>query len=142
MKTMSWVSTLFLLLALAMSTTDLAAQNEEKTDEAVETMETPTVEDVTGTWEIVTSTPRGKRNANFRIVEENGGLVGYGERGDVPVEQEGNVLTWSATIDSPRGAVEVKNTAEVSGDTMEGTVEMLSGPMSGRTLKFSGTRNQ
>ncbi|MEL6656991.1 MAG: hypothetical protein AAFN81_13365 [Bacteroidota bacterium] len=142
MKTMYWAFALVFGLAILGSGTELTAQAE--TEKQVETAVITGAEttDVTGTWEIVTTTPRGTRNGTLRIVAEEGGLVGYGERGNVPITQEGNVLTWSATVNSPRGDIDVKNTAEVKGDMMEGTVEMLSGPMSGRTLTFSGTRNR
>ncbi|MEL6969427.1 MAG: hypothetical protein AAFZ63_00230 [Bacteroidota bacterium] len=142
MKTMYWTFALAFGLATLGSSTQLVAQTEaEKGEETATTIETDAT-DVTGTWEIITTTPRGTRNGTLRIVAEEGGLVGYGERGKVSITQEGNVLTWSATVNSPRGDIDVKNTAEVKGDSMEGTVEMLSGPLSGRSLSFSGTRNQ
>ena len=139
---MYWAFTLILALATFGSNSQLAAQVEAEKSEESEVVTLPTATDVTGIWEIVTKTPRGTRNGTFRIVEEEGRLVGYGERGNIPITQDGNVLPWSATINSPRGDIDVTNTAEVKVDTMEGTVEMLSGPMSGRTLSFSGTRNR
>ncbi|MEL6833449.1 MAG: hypothetical protein AAFP77_10680 [Bacteroidota bacterium] len=142
MKTMYWAFALVFGLAILGSGTELTAQAE--TEKQVETAVIIGAEttDVTGTWEIVTTTPRGTRNGTFRIVAEEGGLMGYGERGNFPITQDGNVLRWSATVNSPRGAIEVRNTAEVNGDAMEGTVEMLSGPMSGRSLAFTGTRER
>lgn len=96
--------------------------------------------DPIGTWEITTSTPRGKRSGVLRIVEEDGKLIGYGEKGNFEIMQEGNVLSWSSTTDSPRGTISLKNRAEISGNRMTGSAEMLSGPMSGRSLSFSGVK--
>lgn len=96
--------------------------------------------DPVGTWEITSSTPRGKRTGVLRIVKEEGKLMGYTERGDFEITQEGNVLSWSSTTDSPRGTINLKNRAEIEGDTITGTSEMLSGPMSGRSFSFSGVK--
>lgn len=93
-----------------------------------------------GTWEIVVETPRGTRKGIMQIVQAEQGLIGHAKRDDFLITQKGGYLYWNNIVESPLGIINMKNAAQVTGQTMKGTAEMVEGPMKGEVFPFVGTR--
>ena len=102
--------------------------------------EAPTV-DVSGTWELTVTTPRGARESTAELeMAEDGKVTGEvtTERGTTRIESgrvEGDTLTLELTFPAGPRTMTATYTGTVEGESVSGSVSM--GPMSG---EFSGTR--
>ena len=101
-------------------------------------LQTPSI---IGVWEMTLNSPRGSQNGKLSFTEKNGKIVGTNDKGSsFEVQQEGDHYSWYGKNKTPMGSVSAKFNAEVSGDSMKGTVEMTSGRMAGRTMDFTAKR--
>ena len=83
---------------------------------------------VTGKWEITTSTQRGERTSEIELVQSGKQLkVTMEGREGNKVEGSGTVtgnnIAWSVTRETPRGEFTMNYHGTVSGDSMEGEVQ-------------------
>ena len=84
--------------------------------------------DVTGKWNLTTTTPRGDRTQEAEFVQEGEELTVISEDRDGNwVESKGTVkgneITWSLDRETPRGKLTLTYTGKVEGDTMQGAVQ-------------------
>ena len=82
--------------------------------------------DVSGDWVLTLDTPRGPRTQGVRFVQEGNGITATPlENADTISEGsgtiDGNKITWSWSVVSPRGTSTVTFVGTVSGDTMSGS---------------------
>ena len=82
--------------------------------------------DVSGDWVITMETPRGPRDQGVKFVQDGTSLTVIPLDNTDTISEgsgtiEGNEITWSWTVASPRGATTVTFTGTVSGNTMSGT---------------------
>lgn len=84
--------------------------------------------DVTGKWDLTTSSPRGERTraAEFKQEGENLTVTMEGRNGE-PLEAKGTVkgsaIEWSVTRETSRGEFTLVYKGTVDGDAMKGTVQ-------------------
>jgi len=84
--------------------------------------------DVTGTWDLTISSPRGERTRPAEFLQDGEALtvVSKGRDGK-KVEGKGTVegtdIEWKVTRETPRGTIEMVYEGEIEGDTMHGTVQ-------------------
>lgn len=136
MKSLMYVFTALFLFSVA---TDTSGRIATQMEPAANT-KTAVDSEIIGSWEIVTETPRGTRKEVVRIVQEDDGLVGHAKRNQFEITQEGDFLYWTNTMQSPMGKIVMKNSAQVTGGTMEGFAEMTEGPRAGSKFPFTGTK--
>ncbi len=83
---------------------------------------------VTGDWEMTTTTPRGERTRDVHFEQEGEKLTVtmQGRRGEVKGEGtlKGNEIEWTITRSTPRGEFTMIYTGKIEGDTMSGEVQM------------------
>ena len=85
--------------------------------------------DVTGNWDLTTSTPRGERTRSVEFIQDGEELavITSGREGE-KVEAKGSVkgsdIEWTIHRETPRGTFELTYKGEIEGDTMKGTVKM------------------
>ena len=82
--------------------------------------------DVSGDWVLTLDTPRGPRTQGVRFVQEGNSITATPlENADTISEGsgtiDGNKITWSWSVVSPRGTSTVTFVGTVSGDTMSGS---------------------
>ncbi len=136
MKSLMFVFSALLMFSSATDTSGIIA---ERMEQSVST-KTAIESEIIGSWEIVTETPRGTRKEVVRIEQEGQGLVGHAKRNQFEITQEGDFLYWTNTMQSPMGKIVMKNSAQVTGGTMEGFAEMTEGPRAGSKFPFTGTK--
>lgn len=91
--------------------------------------------DVSGTWEMTMTSPRGERTSEITIEQdgENIKVTMPGFRGGDPMVAEGTVkgdkIEWSVTRETPQGEFTMTYTGTVAGDTMSGTADFGRGSM-------------
>ena len=96
---------------------------------------------IEGKWDITVETPRGSQTNTIEIKNIDGQLKAVTANGTFIISEQGdNEYSWENELDTPRGKMTTKNTASINGDKMSGTVEIVSGAMSGRALSFTGAR--
>ncbi len=88
--------------------------------------------DATGDWEITFESPRGVRVIPITFAQEGTTVTGSTEMGGGAVEIqdgkiEGNTLTFKIVMSRGERTMEQIFTATVTGDAMEGTIEMAGG---------------
>jgi putative intracellular protease/amidase len=105
---------------------DTLSQESREAEDAREVKESPrtTLPSVTGTWELIISTPIGKQHVLLDLREEDGVIEGTarGEAEETPLIApvlDGNRLTWRQSITRPM-RLNLKFEAVVSGDTLTG----------------------
>jgi hypothetical protein len=83
---------------------------------------------VTGDWEMTTTTPRGERtqDVNFKQEGEKLTVTMQGRGGEVTAEGtvKGNEIEWTITRSTPRGEFTMTYTGKIEGDTMSGEVQI------------------
>lgn len=84
---------------------------------------------VTGEWELTITSQRGERTqtAKFEQDGENITVTMQGRRGGEMTGEgtiKGNEIEWTITRSTQRGEFTITYTGKVSGDTMEGEVQM------------------
>lgn len=83
---------------------------------------------VTGDWEMTTTTPRGERTRDVHFEQEGEKLTVtmQGRRGEVTAEGtvKGNEIEWTITRSTPRGEFTMTYTGKIEEDTMSGEVQM------------------
>ena len=91
-----------------------------------------------GNWQLTITSPMGERPASLAITETPDGLEGslVTAMGTVPVSGrvDGSAVEFSATVQSPMGAMKIDFTGDVDGDEVAGQMQfgrMGSGPWSG-----------
>ena len=93
-----------------------------------------------GSWEITTNSPRGSQTNIIEIKEENSKLKGITDNGSFYITQKGNSLSWTHAMDTPMGKMDTKHTATLDGNTINGTIEVISGRAAGRKMNFTGKK--
>jgi hypothetical protein len=93
--------------------------------------------DVTGDWEITSESPRATQVIPITFVQEGTTVTGSAElrMGTVEIQDgkvEGNTLTFKLAVTFGQRSMEQLYTATVTGDDMEGTIEMVGGMGGGR----------
>ena len=94
--------------------------------------------DVTGDWEITSESPRGAQVIPITFAQEGTTVTGSvvdAVRSAVEIQDgkiEGNTLTFKIVMSFGERSMEQVYTATVTGDTMEGTIEMVGGMGGGR----------
>ena len=88
--------------------------------------------DVTGDWEITFESPRGVRVIPITFAQEGSTVTGSTEMGGGAAEIrdgkiEGNTLTFKIVMNRGERTMRQIFTATVTGDAMEGTIEMAGG---------------
>ena len=88
--------------------------------------------DVTGDWEITSESPRGAQVIPITFAQEGATVTGSAEirMGAVEIQDgkiEGNTLTFKIVMSFGERSMEQVYTATVTGDTMEGTIEVAGG---------------
>jgi hypothetical protein len=83
---------------------------------------------ITGDWEMTTSTPQGDMTADLKIVQTGDKLAvtlssQFGE-----ISGEGKItgadVEWTLSMDSPNGKLTILHKGKVEGDTMSGEAQM------------------
>lgn len=88
------------------------------------------IADVSGEWEITSSTPRGDERTRTMTIEQDGEKITVtmeGFRGDEMIGEgtiQGEDIEWTVTMDTPRGEFSITYKGTVSGDTMSGQAEL------------------
>lgn len=84
---------------------------------------------VTGDWELTSTTPRGERTRPIHFEQEGEkiivtmeGMGGEEIKGEGTIK--GNEIEWTITRSTPRGEFTLTYKGTVEGDTMKGQVEM------------------
>ncbi len=95
---------------------------------------------IIGKWTISVDSPRGKQTNGIEIKKVNGQLKVFTDKGNFPIMKKDNDYVWENERDTPRGKMKMRNTATLNGDRLNGTIEIISGSMSGRTMSFVGVR--
>jgi transcriptional regulator GlxA family with amidase domain len=105
---------------------DTLSQESGETEDAKEVKESPgaTLPSVTGTWELIISTPIGKQHVLLDLREEDGVIEGIarGEAEQTPLIDpvlDGNRLTWRQSITRPM-RLNLKFEVTIDGDTLTG----------------------
>ena len=93
--------------------------------------------DVTGDWEITSESPRGAQVIPITFAQDGATVTGSAVMRQSAVEIqdgkiEGNTLTFKIVMSFGERSMEQVYTATVTGDTMEGTIEMVGGMGGGR----------
>lgn len=85
--------------------------------------------DVTGDWEITTTTQRGERTRSMHIDQEGEkitvtmeGMRGGEMKGEGTVK--GNEIEWTVTMETQRGEFSISYSGKIEGDTMSGEAQM------------------
>ena len=84
---------------------------------------------VTGDWEMTTTTPRGERTRDVHFEQEGEKLTVTwksmrGEEVTAEGTVKGNEIEWTTTRSTPRGEFTMTFTGKIEGDTMSGEVQM------------------
>ncbi len=116
--------------------------------------------DVTGTWEIKQSTPRGERTMTLTLTQEGtnvtgmivmpamgrpGGGGGQGQTMEMEIHNgklEGERLTFTTTRRMTQRSITQSFEATVSGNSMEGQSTTTGGRMSGEPVPFTGQKKE
>lgn len=85
--------------------------------------------DLTGTWTLTSTTPRGERTSTLVLTQKGTALsvTLTGERGESTGsgKVEGDTVEWTLTRQTPMGEVTLTYRGKVTGDTMAGEVQMM-----------------
>jgi len=84
--------------------------------------------DVTGTWDLTISSPRGERTRPAEFIQDGEALtIVLKGRDGQEVEGKGTVkgsdIEWKVTRETQRGTFEMVFEGEIEGETMQGTVQ-------------------
>ena len=85
--------------------------------------------DVTGKWEMTTTSRRGERTREIEFVQKGEKLTIISQdRDGNKIESEGtvkgDVIEWSITRETPRGEMTIKYTGKVEGDSIKGQMQV------------------
>lgn len=95
-----------------------------------------------GMWTITVENPQGSRTSELTVAEAEGGYAGslVGQRGTTELQSisvEGDSFSFTLTMETRMGEIELKYSGTVSGDTLSGSIETR---MGGRA--FTGVRKE
>ena len=95
--------------------------------------------DVSGSWTMTATTPRGERTSTLVFVQEGEKLTvtSKSERGESTGAGTitGDAIEWSITRETPMGAMTVTYKGTVAGDTMAGEAMMRDQPMPWKAVR-------
>lgn len=98
---------------------------------------------IAGEWVLTMSTPRGERSSDITITQEGSEAVAETEEDqEFEISIDGNEVSWTQTLSTPMGEIEVKFEGTVDGNEMEGTATMSGGPMEGQEMEWTATRKE
>ncbi|MEL7160063.1 MAG: hypothetical protein AAFN92_04840 [Bacteroidota bacterium] len=100
------------------------------------------VDDLSGPWTLTVSTPRGSRKTDVTLVQESPtAAVGKTKKGEFPIAIDGEKLSFSREMDTPRGKVNASFTGRIeSAVKLAGTMTVSGGPAAGREMAWSAVR--
>ena len=89
-----------------------------------------------GEWEITMTTPRGERSEEITVTKE--GERYFGDDGDnrFEIELDGTEVTFTRTMSTPMGEIDLESEGELDGDSMEGVAKMSDGPMADQEIEW------
>jgi hypothetical protein len=95
--------------------------------------------DLSGTWTMTATTPRGERTSTLTFVQEGEKLTvtSKSERGESTGAGtiKGDAIEWSITRETPMGPMTVTYKGTVAGDTMSGEAMMRDQPMPWKAVR-------
>jgi hypothetical protein len=95
--------------------------------------------DVSGSWTMTATTPRGERTSTLVFVQEGETLTvtSKSERGESTGAGTitGDAIEWSITRETPMGPMTVTYKGTVAGDTMSGEAMMRDQPMPWKAVR-------
>jgi hypothetical protein len=95
--------------------------------------------DVSGTWTMIATTPRGERTSTLVIVQDGEKLTvtSKSERGEATGAGTltGDAIEWSITRETPMGPMTVVYKGTVAGDTMSGEATIRDQPMPWKAVR-------
>ena len=95
--------------------------------------------DVSGTWTMTATTPRGERTSTLTFVQDGEKLTvtSKSDRGESTGAGtlKGEAIEWSITRETPMGPMTVTYKGTVAGDTMSGEAVMRDQPMPWKAVR-------
>jgi len=83
---------------------------------------------LTGNWEMTTSTPQGEMTADLKIVQTGDKLAVTVSNQFGEISGEGTIsgtdVEWTLSMDTPNGKLTIVHKGKVEGDTMSGEAQM------------------
>ncbi len=96
---------------------------------------------LSGEWQMNSTTPRGERSSKMRILHEGKTAEAKTDKGKVDMQIEGNTVSWVATFSIPRGSMRAIFTGTIENDSfMSGTFQIPNSPMADRKMNWSASR--
>ncbi len=95
---------------------------------------------IIASWDMEIDAPGGRGSGVLSFFEEEGQLMVKTENGSQKVKVDGNNYNWKMAKDTPMGTMDFKVNATLDGDSLNGTMEMLSGMAAGRVVDFTASR--
>lgn len=127
-----------LLLTSLLSTSYLLGQSEgEVSSTSLQALDV----NLSGEWQMSSTTPRGQRSSEMSILHEGATATAKTDRGKLNMLVEGNTISWSATFNTPQGSMRANFTGTIEGDSfMSGTFQVPDSPMADRKMNWSASR--
>ncbi len=95
---------------------------------------------IIGTWEMTINAPGGKDTGILTFYDDGGTLKVKNDNGSYNVSSNDSKYNWQMTKETPMGEMDFKVNTTIDGDTMSGTMEMISGMAAGRKVAFTASR--
>ncbi|PHS25656.1 MAG: hypothetical protein COA84_07420 [Robiginitomaculum sp.] len=91
-------------------------------------------------WRVSYNAPGGPMEQDLIINHNTSPLSGtFGQSVIKPII-DGDTLSFTMIRKTPMGAMNVEVSAQIDGESMRGTMRMVSGSMAGNAIAFSGTK--